>query len=115
MRRRDCIGLLATIVIFRRRPARAQSRVRPFLIAVLIVGSKAASERYRSGFAAGLQELGYLQGRDYVLEERYADGVIGVWPSWLKNWCGFSPISFFRSRPQPTQAAGRDGLLDHLT
>ena len=77
MRRRDCLGLLATAVVLRCRPSRAQSRKKPFLIAILIVGSEAASERYRSGFAAGLQELGYLQGRDYVLAERYADGVIG--------------------------------------
>ena len=36
--------------------------------------SKAAGARYYSGFAIGMRELGYLEGRDYGFEERYADG-----------------------------------------
>src|SRR5262249_56269778 len=36
--------------------------------------SKAPGARYYGGFSLGMRELGYLEGRDYGFEERYADG-----------------------------------------
>src|SRR5262249_25141054 len=51
----------------------AQSPKRP-LIGFLGGSSKAAGARYYSGFPLGMRELGYLEGRDYGLEDRYADG-----------------------------------------
>jgi putative ABC transport system substrate-binding protein len=59
----------------------AQAPSRRALIAYLAGGSKAATERYRSGFPQGMRELGYLEGRDYVFEDRYADGDLGRLPS----------------------------------
>ena len=50
----------------------AQAPSRRALIAYLAGGSKAATERYRSRFPQGMRELGYLEGRDYVFEDRYA-------------------------------------------
>jgi len=44
------------------------------LIGVLLPGSKASSIRYFNGFPQGMRELGYVEGRDYVIEERYAEG-----------------------------------------
>jgi len=44
------------------------------LIGVLLPGSKASSIRYLNGFPHGMRELGYVEGRDYVIEERYAEG-----------------------------------------
>jgi putative tryptophan/tyrosine transport system substrate-binding protein len=52
----------------------AQSPLKRPLIGFLGAGSKAASARYYSGFPLGMRELGYLEGRDYGFEDRYADG-----------------------------------------
>jgi putative ABC transport system substrate-binding protein len=52
----------------------AQTPPRRALIGFLGGGSKAQGGRYYSGFPQGMREFGYLEGRDYVFEERYADG-----------------------------------------
>jgi putative ABC transport system substrate-binding protein len=52
----------------------AQSPPKRPLIGALVAGSKTAGARYYGGFPFGMRELGYLEGRDYGLEERYADG-----------------------------------------
>ena len=61
--------------------ARAQqaARERP-LIGFLSPSSKAAGQRFYSGFPAGMRELGYVENRDYVIEARYADGDLGQLP-----------------------------------
>jgi putative tryptophan/tyrosine transport system substrate-binding protein len=46
---------------------------RPF-IGFLFANSKATGARFYSGFPLGMRELGYLEGRDYGLEDRYANG-----------------------------------------
>jgi len=44
------------------------------LIAVLVGGSSTLSSRYVSGLAQGMQELGYVEGRDFDIVYRYAEG-----------------------------------------
>jgi ABC-type uncharacterized transport system substrate-binding protein len=44
------------------------------LIGLLTPGSKTTSGRFYDGFLRGMRERGYLERRDYDLEERYADG-----------------------------------------
>jgi hypothetical protein len=44
------------------------------IIACLVGGSKATTERYFGGFSQGMRESGYTQGRDYGFEVRYAEG-----------------------------------------
>jgi putative ABC transport system substrate-binding protein len=74
MRRRQFLGLLAAAVASR--PVITLGRVSPQrpLIAVFIGASQAASQRWVSGFPQGLQELGYVEHRDYEIEYRYAAG-----------------------------------------
>jgi putative ABC transport system substrate-binding protein len=72
MKRREFIALLGVAVTSRPIIAFAQAR-RP-LIAVIIASSQAASERWRHGLPQGLEELGQIEGRDYEIEYRYADG-----------------------------------------
>src|SRR5262249_512850 len=74
MRRREFMALLGGAALARPLTARAQVSPRRPLIAVVIAASQAASERWRSGLPQGLQELGYVEGRDYEIENRYADG-----------------------------------------
>jgi len=51
----------------------AQSSPRP-VVACLIGGSKAGTERFFGGFLQGMRELGYVEGHNWVFESRYADG-----------------------------------------
>jgi putative ABC transport system substrate-binding protein len=57
----------------------------------VIGGSKTATDRFFSGFRQGLRELGYLEGRDYDIEVRYADGDIGRVPSLTEELLGLKP------------------------
>jgi putative tryptophan/tyrosine transport system substrate-binding protein len=52
----------------------AQSPPKRPLIGFLGISSKAAGARSNSGFPLGMRELGYVEGRDYGFEDRYADG-----------------------------------------
>jgi ABC-type uncharacterized transport system substrate-binding protein len=52
----------------------AQSTPKRPLIGFLGAGAKAASARYYSGFPLGMRDFGYVEGRDYGVENRYADG-----------------------------------------
>jgi putative ABC transport system substrate-binding protein len=51
----------------------AQASRRP-VVACLIAASRAGSERVFAGFLQGMRELGYVQGQNWTLEIRYADG-----------------------------------------
>ena len=59
--------------------ARAQQRTIP-MIGFLLPGSKVASKQFFDGFPLGMQEKGYVEGRDYVLESRYADSDLARLP-----------------------------------
>ncbi len=74
MRRRQFIVLFAAAAASRPFITLAQVSTKRPLIAVLIGGSQAASQHWRNGLPQGLQELGYVEGRDYDIEYRYADG-----------------------------------------
>src|SRR5262245_22533711 len=74
MRRRAFITLVGTTVAVLPFSASAQRPAKRPLIAVLNLNSAlSASPRVR-GFVRALHELGYLEGRDFDLAERYADG-----------------------------------------
>jgi len=74
MRRRNFIAFLGGAAIAWPCNGLAQSPPKRPLIGLLLASSKAAGARYYSGFPLGMRELGYMEGRDYVLEDRYADG-----------------------------------------
>jgi ABC-type uncharacterized transport system substrate-binding protein len=74
MRRRAFITLLGGAAAATWRCAAiAQTSARP-VVACLIGGSKAGSERVYDGFQKGMRELGYVEGQNWILESRYADG-----------------------------------------
>jgi putative ABC transport system substrate-binding protein len=75
MRRREFITLLASGAVAAS-PCNgfAQSPAKRPLIGFLGAASKAKGARYYDGLALGMRELGYLEGRDYGFEGRYADG-----------------------------------------
>src|SRR6516225_6129162 len=74
MRRREFITLIGGAVASRPLPAFAQgSSTRPLMV-ISVGGSRAGTDRYFGGFLQGMRELGYIEGRDYGFEVRYADG-----------------------------------------
>src|SRR5262245_46370351 len=52
----------------------AQASVRRAVVAVLFAGSSASATHTYSSFSLGLQELGYVEGRNIDLIYRYGDG-----------------------------------------
>jgi putative tryptophan/tyrosine transport system substrate-binding protein len=75
MKRREFITLIGgAAAALPTLPAIAQAPTKRAVIGVLLAGSDTATQQRRSGFPVGMQELGYVQGRDYVIEDRYADG-----------------------------------------
>jgi putative tryptophan/tyrosine transport system substrate-binding protein len=74
MRRRDFITLIGGAAAAWPCNGLAQSPPKRPLIGFLGASSKAAGARYYGGFALGMRELGYLDGRDYGFEDRYGDG-----------------------------------------
>jgi putative tryptophan/tyrosine transport system substrate-binding protein len=80
MRRRNFITLLGGAAAGWPLAARAQQPAskRP-LIGFLGAASKEGG-RYYSGFSLGMRDLGYMEPRDYVFEDRYADGDMGRLP-----------------------------------
>jgi putative ABC transport system substrate-binding protein len=72
----SALALLGVIVGQLPSSAFAQSLARPPLIAMLITGTPAATEAIRSSFRSGLSDLGYTENRHYVVDERFAEGII---------------------------------------
>jgi putative ABC transport system substrate-binding protein len=64
--------LIATAAFFAMRTAHAQSGRRP-TIGFLSVNSRAAMATRTEAFQQGLRELGYVEGRNILVEYRYAD------------------------------------------
>jgi putative ABC transport system substrate-binding protein len=80
LRRRQFITLLGVAAAWPL-ATRAQVTSRRPLVAYLVGGSKSAADRYFGGFSQGMRELGYVVGRDYAFDGRYADGDLARVPS----------------------------------
>jgi putative ABC transport system substrate-binding protein len=76
VRRRDFISLLGSAAAW---PLAARGQLVPKrrIVGFLNNNSKAAISPVYSRFPLGIRELGYIEGRDYVVEERDADGDAG--------------------------------------
>lgn len=72
MRRRDVITLLAAVLAT---PcvARAQPPPRRARLGYVWVGAEGSEHSTLDGLRQGLTELGYVEGRHFVIEDRYAD------------------------------------------
>jgi len=101
MRRRDFIRAITVPVIagavdatLRPGHAFAETSFKRPLIACLIGGSKAATERYFGGLPQGMRELAYVEGRDYGFEVRYAEGDFGRIPQFTEELIRLKPDVF---------------------
>ncbi|HKF09932.1 MAG TPA: ABC transporter substrate-binding protein [Xanthobacteraceae bacterium] len=91
LKRREFITLLGGAVAAWPLAARAQQAAKRPLIVCLIGGSKAGTERFFGEFSRGMRELGYVEGRDYGFEVRYAEGDITRIPQQAEELVGLKP------------------------
>jgi putative ABC transport system substrate-binding protein len=111
MRRRRFVKLVSAVALawpVSRFDARAQSAGRLPLIAMLITGTPAGTARHRNSFRHSLSELGYVEGRHYTVEERFADGVVSRLPQLVSELIQRKPDIILASSTASTLAA-RDG------
>jgi putative ABC transport system substrate-binding protein len=92
MKRRDFITLLggATAIVW---PHAVLSAQRP-LVAILVGGSSTDASRWLDGFLQGMQELGYVEGRNVEIAYRYAGGYLERMPALANDLVQLSPQVF---------------------
>src|SRR5580704_5645275 len=71
MRRRRFISLLGGAAAAWPLAARAQQPAKVWRIGIVVEGMRSAAY---DGFLQGMDELGYVAGRNYTIEWRFADG-----------------------------------------
>jgi len=81
MRKMFVICLLATVVVSTTPPADAQQPTKVPRIGLLRSGSAASHASSHEVFRQGLREVGYEEGKNIVIEYRYAEGKSERWPT----------------------------------
>lgn len=74
MQRRKFIGLIGGVGALWPMAARSQSSRKMARIGYLGAGIRTATPNPRDAFLQGLRDLGYIEGQNFVLVDRYADG-----------------------------------------
>jgi putative tryptophan/tyrosine transport system substrate-binding protein len=80
MRRRQFITLLGGAAAALPLAARAQQAAKVARIGWMSRGNAAANDPNMNAFRQGMRELGYVEGRSFVMEPRYADGKTELMP-----------------------------------
>ena len=79
MKRREFITLAGAAVAASSTSLSGQE-LRPARLGYVWIGSEGSEHSTRDGMRQGLRELGYAEGRDFILEERYADSQLDRLP-----------------------------------
>ena len=72
--RRTFLAGTGAVLLARPFAAEAQSAKRVYRIGYLSAGSAALVRNLREDFLQGLRDLGYVEGRDFIMEYRFAEG-----------------------------------------
>jgi putative ABC transport system substrate-binding protein len=84
--------------------ARAQQLSKPARLGYIWIGAKDSEHSTRDGLRQGLRDLGYAEGRDYILEERYADSQPDRLPQIISELIQLKVALFLSPGVQVTQA-----------
>jgi ABC-type uncharacterized transport system substrate-binding protein len=104
MKRRNFIAFVGTLVVWPL-AARGQHGSGERLIGVLSPISRAAAARNVEALRAGLNDLGYAEGRNIRLEIRYADGAIERLPELASELVKLNPAVIVAGSPPAALAA----------
>src|SRR6266545_4582097 len=95
MKRREFLTLLGGAAAAWPLAARAQPSAEVFprrpTVGFLAAGSKAANRQFYDGLPQGMRELGYIEGRDYEIAYRYADGDLARLPALAQELVHLAP------------------------
>ncbi|MBR1237863.1 hypothetical protein [Bradyrhizobium sp. AUGA SZCCT0182] len=85
MHRREFLAALVATSVTPQRAAQAQPTRRTYRIAVVEPTSAQLNTTNLAALRRGLEELGYAEGRNLVLDYRSADGNAALYPSLVAN------------------------------
>ena len=74
MKRRQLIGALGAAVCGAAMPILAQQLAKVWRIGYLVASSRTSSSDRLDAFRRGMRDLGYIEGKNLIIEQRYADG-----------------------------------------
>ena len=94
--------------------AQAQTPARVPLIGVLYPGSAATSRHLTEAFARGLSELGYTDGKNIVLEVRYAEGELSRLPVLAQELANLKMDVLFAPSALASNAARKTGIASPI-
>lgn len=78
-----------------------RAQPRPALVVVLIHGKESALRNRLDGFGEGMRELGYVEGRNYIIEVRWSDNQVDRLPALARELMARSPTSQSPHRSLP--------------
>ena len=89
MNRRDTVfGLVVLGAAARSRNSLAQQPGKVSRVGFLSPTSSSLNSQSTAAFRKGMIELGYVEGRNLVIEWRFADGKLERLPRvWRRSWC----------------------------
>ena len=92
MRRREFLGIVGGAAVW---PSAAFTQVsrKPPVVAVLLIGTPGYAT-FAGGLEKGLKELGYVDGRDFELVYRYANGDSSRMPALVNELLPYKPAVF---------------------
>ena len=90
MKRRNLLGFIVAALSA---PSKlfAQHSARIYRVAVLWYGTESSAKQYRQAVLAGLQELGYVAGRNLEVHDRYGNGDPSRFPALVDELIALKP------------------------
>ena len=100
IRRRSLVAALGGTAAAWPVVARAQSAPKKYRIGYLTGSSEAASQPFLAAFSGALRDLGYVEGRNLIVDTRFADGNFERLPSLVGELVKLDPdVLFVSSTP----------------
>jgi putative tryptophan/tyrosine transport system substrate-binding protein len=105
MRRKIFVGLLATVLLTTAPPTQAQQPAKFHQIGYLSTDSPSTIAARIEAFRQGLRELGYVEGKNIVIEWRFAEGKADRLPGLVAELVRLKVDAIVTSGPAATRAA----------
>jgi putative ABC transport system substrate-binding protein len=105
MRRREFLWFVGSVATWRTKALAQAARTRP-LIGLLATASRAAAKPQLDAFYEGLRSLGYVEGRDFDMVDRWAEGHNEKLPQLAQELVDLQPDIIF-ANPIPAVMASR--------